>query len=132
MLVWNSFHLTDSGERLLTPKHFDLAFIPSSLTPALQAPNKYLNMPFKTRDPAQYQDWMGNGPFMYLPSGKKWAPRTDLVLKWVNKLWQRILQSWSSNHSCPAVFKMHLMALRMMLFTKKRLKVEKVRMQMTN
>ncbi|RMX48140.1 hypothetical protein pdam_00014676, partial [Pocillopora damicornis] len=70
LLVWNSFHLTDSGERLLTPKHFDLAFIPSSLTPALQAPNKYLNMPFKTRDPAQYQAWMGNGPFMYLPSGK--------------------------------------------------------------
>lgn len=32
----------------------------------------------------------------------------------------------------PAVFQMHLMALRMMLFTKKRLKVEKVRMQMTN
>lgn len=64
MLVWNSFHQTDSGEGLLTPKNFDLAFIPSSLTLALQAPNKYLNMPFKTRDPAQYQDWMGNGPFI--------------------------------------------------------------------
>lgn len=33
---------------------------------------------------------MVKGPFTYMPSGKKQAPRKAPVLQWINKAWQEI------------------------------------------
>ena len=77
-------------KELLARRNVDVAVIPGGLTPVLQPLDKCLDKPFKTRVRAQYQAPMVNGPFTYMPSGKKRAPSKELVLQWVNKAWQEI------------------------------------------
>ena len=39
-----------------------------------------------------YETWMVNDPFTYTPSGKKRAPSKELVLTWINRVWNGIPQ----------------------------------------
>ena len=90
--MWDSFcgHPTDGVKELLARRNVDVAVIPGGLTPVLQPLDKCLDKPFKTRVRAQYQAPMVNGPFTYMPSGKKRTLSKELVLQWVNKAWQEI------------------------------------------
>lgn len=39
-----------------------------------------------------HETWTVNGPFTYTPSGKKRAPSKELVLTWINRVWNGIPQ----------------------------------------
>ena len=39
-----------------------------------------------------HETWMVNSPFTYTPSGKKRAPSKELVLTWIDRAWNGILQ----------------------------------------
>ena len=91
LLVWDSFqaHLTDV-KAALKQRKIDVAVIPGGLTPVLQPLNKCLNKPFKDSIRRKHLAWMISGPFEYTPSGNKKALTRNLVLQWVNEVWQEI------------------------------------------
>ena len=60
------------------------------LFPVLQALDKCINKPFKAKLRILYETRMVNGPFTSTLSGKKRAPRKELVLTWINRAWNEI------------------------------------------
>ena len=70
----------------------DVAVIPGGLTSVLQPLGKCRNKHFKAKLRMLHEIWMVNGPFTYTPSGKKRAPSKELVLTWIDRAWNGILQ----------------------------------------
>ena len=56
----------------------------------MQPLDKCINKPFKAKVCAQYEAWMVNGLLTYMPSGKKWAPSKEMVLRWIDRAWNEI------------------------------------------
>ena len=52
--------------------------------------DKCINKPFKNKVHSQYQAWMVNGLFTYIPLGKKQVPSEELVSQWIHKAGQEI------------------------------------------
>ena len=114
------------SQRVTWQTNFDVAVIPGGLTPVLQPLDKCINKPFKAKVHAQYKAWMINGPFTYTPSGKKWVPSKEMVLRWIDRAWREIPVNLITRSFSPVVSTMLSMELKMMRFGMKRKKKQKM------
>ena len=71
--------------------------IKDGLTLVLQPLDKCLNKPFKDNVRRKYLAWMISVPFEFTPAGKKKAPSTNLVLRWIKRAWAEIPEEMVRN-----------------------------------